>query len=268
MSTVNNTLYNALIRGDPVAVKAFLDTTREPEPINTRYEDLQLMTALHLTCQYGHTALVMLLLTLPGIDVNVTDEFMFTPLMFGCYRDHPEVTKILLQHQVHRPDVNCLDHQDRSALFWAMRRSPESLLWLISTSESTGLVLGTELESADEITSPLVREFGQDPTKARLAARKALGLEDRRAATLFAVIVLVCDGFLHVKSSFQGSSPPTDKEERGDPTPLARFLAMMAYLPMELQMVVCHRVYQSGKNNISSVHFEESLLSLNFGVSQ
>ena len=80
MSTVNNTLYNALIRGDPVAVKAFLDTTREPEPINTRYEDLQLMTALHLTCQYGHTALVMLLLTLPGIDVNVTTRTGASPL--------------------------------------------------------------------------------------------------------------------------------------------------------------------------------------------
>jgi len=70
-------------------------------------------------------------------------------------------------------------------------------------------------------------------------------------ARIFALIVFVCDGLLRVK-----------KEEEASQRAATRFFRIASQLPMDLQMVLCHRLTNSTANNISRSDREESFQSL------
>jgi len=59
--------------------------------------------------------------------------------------------------------------------------------------------------------------------------RLELGWYDEAAAEVFAQAVFVSDGLLQIN-------------ETTTPSPAARFFSIAAQLPLELQMVLCHRV--------------------------
>ena len=67
-----------------------------------------------------------------------------------------------------------------------------------------------------------------------------LGVLDALATEVFALIVFLCDDLLLLKPA---SHPAAD-------TAAARFFAVASKLPMELQMILCHRVVGSMKQNI------------------
>lgn len=60
---------------------------------------------------------------------------------------------------------------------------------------------------------------------------------------VFALVVLNSDGILNVS---------------GNQDPATRFFRIIQELPMELQMVICHRLRDSMRNNISSQEFEQA----------
>jgi len=62
-----------------------------------------------------------------------------------------------------------------------------------------------------------------------------LGLPGSCAAEVFAQIIFVCDDLLKIKQTEV-------------PTAAGRFFAMAKLLPMELQMILCHRVVESKKD--------------------
>ena len=87
-------------------------------------------------------------------------------------------------------------------------------------------------------------------------ARVALGLTNSLAAELFALVVLLCDELLQLKHA----------EVHTDQNPAAadaiRFFAFMARLPIELQMLVCHRAYGSARAIVKAKDTEGALLHL------
>jgi len=78
--------------------------------------------------------------------------------------------------------------------------------------------------------------------------RVKLGVLDELAAEVFALTVFLCDELLHLK-------PTLD-------TAATRFFAIAKKLPMELQMVLCHRVVGSMKQNILRKDSEAAFKSL------
>ena len=81
--------------------------------------------------------------------------------------------------------------------------------------------------------------FQKDPDGTGRRVRVALGWHDNPAAEVFALVVFLCDGLLEVKN--QGGLGNEDR---------LRFFRIARQLPMELQMLLCHRAVGSMKEVI------------------
>ena len=74
------------------------------------------------------------------------------------------------------------------------------------------------------------------PVETRHAVRVELGLLDELAAYMFALVVFVSDGLLQINDA--------------TPSPAARYFNIARRLPLELQMLLCHRQVGSAKEII------------------
>ena len=97
--------------------------------------------------------------------------------------------------------------------------------------------IGVAKENDATEVAILLERFKSDAAQTRHAMRLELGWYDEAAAEMFALVVFVSDGLLHVN----------DTTTR---TPAARFFSIAAQLPLELQMVLCYRVMGSNKELI------------------
>jgi len=92
-----------------------------------------------------------------------------------------------------------------------------------------------------------------NPTQIRHELRMKLGALDELAAEVFALTVFLCDELLLLKPA------PTHNFAAGAAT---RFFAIASQLPMELQMILCHRAVGSMKQNILQKDSEAAFKSL------
>jgi len=93
----------------------------------------------------------------------------------------------------------------------------------------------------------LLERFKSDAAETRHAMRVEIGWYDELAAEMFAIVVFVSDGLLQINDTPR--------------SPAARYFSIARRLPLELQMIVCHRVVGSTKGIIpgkdSEVAFKE-----------
>ena len=200
-------------------------------------------SALHLTCELGNKQLTLLLLRHPDIDPNLQDAQGHTPLMLSCALDQLRVAKVLVLDKRTRLDV--ADPFGVTALWLAaLRGATEIVKWLIASGkdlgkdqEIVGLDVAREAENLE--TLELLKRFQSEPELTRHELRVELCLQGAVISELFALVIFLCDNLLLVKSA-----RPT---EEADPAAASarRFFALIVKLPMELQMVICHRVYES-----------------------
>jgi len=78
-------------------------------------------------------------------------------------------------------------------------------------------------------------------------------------AQLFAIIVLLCDHYLHPQKHGRGSTQEFERSFRM--SYFGRFCDLVTHLPMELQMTICHRAFGSAGNNIASTQLDLALRS-------
>jgi hypothetical protein len=103
----------------------------------------------------------------------------------------------------------------------------------------------TIIEMNKTEVATLLERFMVNRVQVRHEARAELGFPDSLAADLFAMVIFVCDGLLKVKVKVKAGR--TRRSTRRPET--ARFFNIVQRLPMELQMILCHAVYNSGKEN-------------------
>lgn len=101
-----------------------------------------------------------------------------------------------------------------------------------------------------QTTSQIGRQYLLDPTGARLACRKQFGLHYEDAAGLFALIVGLCDGYFTL--NLGNHLIPT----------IIRFLNIMIKLPMELQMVVSNRCFDSERDVIKKSDLDDAISNI------
>ena len=94
----------------------------------------------------------------------------------------------------------------------------------------------------------LLERSQESPNETRHAMRLEIGWYDSAAAEIFALMVFVSDELLQIKDT--------------TPTPAPRFLSIARRLPLELQMVLCHRLVGSAKEIISGKDSEVAFKSL------
>jgi len=94
----------------------------------------------------------------------------------------------------------------------------------------------------------LLERFKSDAANTKHRVRLELGWYDEMASEMFALVVFVSDGLLEIRN--------------GDQSLAARFFNISRRLPLELQMIVCHRVVGSDKEIIPGRDSEVAFKSL------
>ena len=146
-----------------------------------------------------------------------------------------------------RVKVNEPDRDGYSPLwFAAYSGSLEVIKWWIASGREMDLGKPGDVDKTDAIgvakqndeteVVTLLERFKENPLETRLQVRVELGLTDNLAAEMFALAVFVSDGILQVNDTI--------------PSPAARYFSIVRRLPLELQMVVCHRVVGSAEEII------------------
>jgi hypothetical protein len=247
--------------GNGEKVKQFL----EDNPTSNVNEDLygygNGWTALHLACCEGYHEVISVLLAHPQINVNQKSNDGSTPLLLGCWTGQVEVVKVLLRDS--RLDINVADIDGCIPLWLASRDGRvEVIKWMIALRGDNELELDkkgkyygkeyTAIEIARNKNKTevvlLLERFIKNQAQTRHEIRIELGLVDKDAAELFAMTVFLCDDFLRLK-------------EANSPAAL-RFFKIAKKLPMELQMMLCYRVFGSAKENIKSKDSEPAFKRL------
>jgi hypothetical protein len=261
-------LLDLITSEDANQVKLFL----EENPTFNVNEDLNCVgwTALHFAHSNGHHKIVSVLLARSKINVNSQDRYGSTPFLLGCLNGKVEVVKILLKDS--RVDINLADDNECTPLWCAScYKHVEVIKWMIAVrgdelsdldkkgkawecdTEYNAIEIARERNMTEVVS--LLERFIANPTQTRHEIRVELGLVDKDAAELFAMIIFLCDDFLRLKN-------PTDSPSSSNTTGTSRFFTIMMSLPIELQMMLCYRVFGSSKENIKSKDSEPAFKHL------
>ena len=97
------------------------------------------------------------------------------------------------------------------------------------------------------LIATLIDSFEVDPVTTRQQLRELPELRDSFISDLFALVIFLCDGFLRVRAKSPTSSPFNKA---------ARFFLIVQLLPIELQMMLCNRMFGSRKDSVLTKHSE------------
>jgi len=232
--------------------------------IDVNWTDSTRWTALHFACRKGHVEIVKLLLAHPKIDVNLRSSNGDTPLSFGCWSGRVSVVRLLLEDP--RVDITLENENGYTPLWWAScKERHEVIEWLIASGrdlgdlnkkrnwrgkDSTALEIARNFESTGVVS--LLERFMANPAQTRHELRVKLGVLDELGPEVFALTIFLCDDLLQLKPA----SHPTAAAGT------LRFFVIACKLPMELQMILCHRAVGSMRQNILRQDSEAAFKSL------
>jgi len=212
-------------------------------------------TALIRACDEGHDTIVSILLAHPTIDVNLSNRDGETPFLQACCYGSTSCVLLLLKDQ--RVEVNQPDSKGYTPLSSVAHDGHLDLIewWIASGREmnlgtpgdgKTDVIRAAERRGETEVVT-LLERFRENPEETR-QVRLEIGWYDEAAAEIFALVVFVSDGLLQIKDTTQ--------------SPAARFLSIARRLPLELQMIICHRVVGSTTEIIRAQDSEVAFKSL------
>ena len=242
MEDMEERLYEAADAGNLSEVKRLIEDNPSLS-VNWRNERDCGRTPLHRACARGYAAIVSVLLAHPHIDVNQKDEGGDTPFLNVCLHGRTSCSRLLLKDP--RVSLGEPENDGYTPLYWAAFGGYlEVIRWWIASGREIDLgeqgnwrtdavLAAEEMDFTDVVT--LLQGFKDNPAETRHVVRVELGMHDELAAEMFALVVFVSDGLLDV-----------DEEDGGSP-PAARFFAIAARLPLELQMVLCYRLVDSAR---------------------
>ena len=233
----------AATKGD---AEELAELMRQDPGFDVNKQDETGFTLLHSACLGSkRSAVIPLLLAHPDIDVNVKDVEGWTSFMSACWGGNHSCVRELLKDS--RVKVNEPDMDGRTPLYLPARfGSLEVIKWWIASGREMDLgkpgdvgktnAIGEAKDHGKTEVVTLLERFKENPLETRLQVRVELGLTDNLAAEMFALAVFVSDGILQVNDTI--------------PSPAARYFSIVRRLPLELQMVVCHRVVGSAEEII------------------
>ena len=238
--------WEAARRGKVDAVKMILRDNPTLD-VNWRNPEENQSTALRQACADGQDPIAAILLAHPDIDVNLKNRDGYTPLYSATYCGRTACVRLLLKDPRVMPnEPNALGFLPvHRAVFY---RHDDIIKWWIASGREMDLGKPGDVEKTDAIgraknggktdVVTLLERFKENPVETRHAMRVDLGLLDELAAEMFALVVFVSDGLLQSNST--------------TPSPAARYFSIASQLPLDLQMVLCNRVFGSPKDFVLS----------------
>lgn len=243
MTSIEKHFYTAAVHGNVEKIKKIL--TENPDlNVNRKFEIYSNFTALHAACENDHGKVVAMMLARPDILVNQKDEFGWSAFITACSFGSTACVQLMLKD--FRVEVDDPDRDGRTP-FWraAQSGSLEVVKVLIASGRELGLkrpgygydevIQVAKNNNYYEVVS-LLETFKKNPKKTRYEVGLEIDCLDRPAANIFALVVFLCDGLLDLIDQTQSSE--------------VRFFKIAKQLPLELQMILCHRMVGSSGDNI------------------
>ena len=225
-------------------------------------------TPLFMACQNGHKEVVSLLLEDPRSGPNKPRDTGATPFFIACEKGHKEVVLLLLADP--RIDPNKPQNNQSTPLWYATQNGHFVIVQLLlasgreintkrrstfknRTAAEQGRGIGRRtIKQADEteevfqrkktnspLCADLIDEFESDPVTVRHRLRRQPGLRGHFIGHLFALVVFHSDSFVVIN-------------ERTAHSDTRRFFRITFQLPLDLQMVLCNRIFGSPRDIILS----------------
>ena len=219
--------------------------------LDVNWKDDAGWSALYIAFEKDCDSVVSILLAHPDINVNLK-VYGSTAFKWACQGGRTSRVRLLLKDQ--RVGINKPDYQGHTPLWDAACNGHLDIIkwWLVSGREmDLGYqtdVIGVAKRRGETEVVTLLNRFKEKPNEIRHQVRLEICWYDEAAAEIFALVVFVSDELLQFKDT--------------TPTPAARFLSITRRLPLELQMIICHRVVGSPKEIIPGKESEVAFKSL------
>jgi len=240
-------LYSAVERNKVEEVEEIL---RNHPNININWgcDSRTKLTALHTACDLGRDKIVPLLLAHSTININANSGVGETPFYKACIHGRVSCVRQMLKDA--RLIINKPNKVGSTPLWVAAKNGHLQVVKLLIISDREvdlgqpgnkytdviGIAKGT---GKTEVVL-LLEGFRDHPELTRHQLKLEFGMYLEIASDIFALVIFLCDGLLQIKDE----DAATSKE--------LRFLKIARALPMELQMILCHRAAGSVEMNISS----------------
>jgi hypothetical protein len=239
---------NAINHDDTEELKKVFDSAPEVD-VNRMYANVNNWSPLHHATFHEKMNCLKFLLARPDIDVNLKVSGGQTPLHTAMTQKKLESMKLLLKDP--RIDKWAKDDFGMTPLQIAGDASVLFLKgmewWIVLDEEFSKPTLDDEVlyalkpaKTQRKLTNlrHLAYIAGRDPRFTQFDLKLRHNVGTARSFFLFAVVVLSCDGFLETK------------KEKTDNT--TRFFNIARRVPMEIQMILCHRAYGSTKEIVKT----------------
>jgi hypothetical protein len=278
--------YIACQEGHAEVVKVMMDDAR----IDVNHTEGDGATPLYVACSHGQLELVALLMKDARINVNAQKSDGFTAFNYVCQEGFVDILSLLLRDE--RIDINLHDVDERTPLYMASqigqlgvvqhllasgreinitkKSIPGGEIWQNKTPKEMARLLSFENQWTDEteqkylkrkancpLIADLLESFEADPRRTRAKLRLLPGIRDPFIGEVFAMIVFLADDFVTLKPD---TSSPSSSSSFNQPT--RRFFRIALTLPMDLQMVLCNRLFTSGKDIVLGKHSEPAFRKL------
>lgn len=258
--------FSAFRKRDEANICAVLSANPEMDVNTWDPNDLNRMRPIHIAVSHGYLKLTRMLLARPDLDVNAHSMGGKTAMFYGnqCL----EALELLLADP--RVDLTVPDKSGLTPFMSAIvgRKDAAVLEAYVASGKPLGMLSRPSTAGSPEISvlayaqrsvnewmeTPHTPAYGKavavlkvitelterpDELRRRLRNQRAIP----KATALFATTVFLCDGLLNRRAEDENSGT-------------GRYFRITEALPMELQMVLAHRVYGSAKNFVSSSEAE------------
>jgi len=189
----------------------------------------------YIACQEGHKEVVSLLLADPRIDPNKPMNNRSSPLWFASQDGH----LVSVQHLL--ASGREIDTELRST--FNNRTAAEQGRRVVSRGPKDTEEDFQRKKNNGPLCADLIDEYGRDPVAVRNRLRRQPDLREYFIGYLFALVIFHSDSFVRLGDS---TAPSFTK----------RFFRISSQLPLEIQMVLCNRVFGSPKDIVLSKYSE------------
>ena len=247
-----NEIRNGSVRGVKEMLEMFptLDVNNVTESCPSKW------TSLHHACDTHRIDIVEFLLSHPKIKVNQQSLIGETALLIMT-RHYDSKGVDVLKLLLYCKDVDVALRDERQCTpFWVAvcGGNIDAVKWMIALrgDELNLSAKGSwykpphqpmiyasvfEMKLQYQLMAELIDDLAARPRHTRHEVRVELDIPEALSLDLFATVVYLCDDYLKIKNL-------------PSPTPSTRFFSILMKLPMEIQMLLCHRTYGLSKDVI------------------
>ena len=235
-------------------------------------------TPFFVACENGHSAVVSLLLADERIDILKSSIKQMTPFYGACEKGQTAVVELLLADWRMEAEVNRPKHNRSTPLWFAsqeghfgvVQRMLASRILVDTqtksefnnyTASEQGRAMGRKLKTdeSEEVfqqrrtygpqCADLIDEYEGDPEGIRARLRRMPEIRDHYIGHTYALVVFFSDNFLALPEAVT-----TRTQGAAD---VAKFFLICSRLPLDLQMVLCNRMFSSPRNIVLSRDSEQ-----------